>query len=52
VLLYDEDVAKGTTLDLFSRRMRAFFAETRTACTIRHAGSEFKPDFFSKVWWD
>jgi hypothetical protein len=52
VLLYDEDVARGRTLDLFSARMRSFFSESKTACTIRHAGSGFKPDFFAKVWWD
>jgi hypothetical protein len=51
-LIYDEDVAKGTTLELFSRRLNPFFAETRSACSIRHAGAALRPDFFAKVWWD
>jgi adenine/guanine phosphoribosyltransferase-like PRPP-binding protein len=52
VLLYDEDVAKGTTLELFKRRLAPLFAETRTACSIRHAGSSFIPDFVARHWWD
>jgi hypothetical protein len=51
-LLYDEDVAKGTTLELFTRRISPLFAQTRSACTIRHAGSTFIPDFIARVWWD
>lgn len=52
VLLFDEDVAKGTTLELFQGRMAPFFAETRSACSIRHAGSSFAPDFAARTWWD
>ena len=51
-LLYDEDVAGGRTLSLFSERMSPLFSQTRTACSIRHAGSTIKPDFCAKVWWD
>ncbi len=51
-LLYDEDVAKGTTLELFASRLAPLFAEARTACSIRHAGALFKPDYTAKVWWD
>jgi Predicted phosphoribosyltransferases len=51
-LLYDEDVAKGTTLELFTARLNPLFAETRSACSIRHAGSSFAPDFVAKYWWD
>ena len=51
-LLYDEDVAKGTTLELFSERLSPLFAEAKSACTIRHAGSSFAPDFVAKYWWD
>ncbi len=51
-LIYDEDVAKGTTLELFSHRLARLFAESRTACSIRHAGSLMRPDFFARVWWD
>lgn len=51
-LLYDEDVAGGRTLDLFTRKMAPLFRETRTACSIRHAGASIRPDFCAKVWWD
>lgn len=52
VLLYDEDVARGNTLDLFSRRLSPLFGEVRTACSIRHAGSCVHADFSGRVWWD
>jgi hypothetical protein len=52
VLLFDEDVAKGTTLELFTRRLGPLFAEVRSACSIRHAGSSFAPDFVARYWWD
>jgi hypothetical protein len=51
-LLYDEDVAKGTTLELFTRRLAPFFACAKSACSIRHAGSSFTPDFVARHWWD
>lgn len=51
-LLYDEDVAGGRTLTLFSERMASLFSQTRTACSIRHAGATIKPDFCAKIWWD
>jgi len=51
VLLFDEDVAKGTTLDLFTRRLGELFAETRSGCVIRHAGATLKPDFCALIWW-
>jgi hypothetical protein len=51
-LLYDEDVAKGTTLELFTARLAPLFAEARTACSIRHAGALFQPDYTARVWWD
>jgi Predicted phosphoribosyltransferases len=51
-LLFDEDVAKGTTLELFAKRLAPLFAETRSACTIRHAGSSYAPDFVARYWWD
>jgi hypothetical protein len=52
VLLYDEDVAKGTTLEIFTRSLSPLFAQSRSACSIRHAGSSFSPDFVAKYWWD
>jgi hypothetical protein len=51
-LLFDEDVAKGTTLEIFTRRLAPLFAEARSACSIRHAGSSFAPDFVARYWWD
>jgi hypoxanthine phosphoribosyltransferase len=51
-LIFDEDVAKGTTLDLFAQRLRGLFAESRTACVMRHAGARMKPDFAAHIWWD
>jgi hypothetical protein len=52
VLLFDEDVAKGTTLELFAARLGPLFAEAKSACSIRHAGSAFAPDFVARYWWD
>jgi len=51
-LLFDEDVARGATLGLFSKRLGPLFKEFKTACSIRHAGSAFKPDFAARTWWD
>lgn len=51
-LLYDEDVAGGRTLSLFQERLKPLFAETRTACSIRHAGAKIKPDYAARTWWD
>ena len=52
VLLFDEDVAKGTTLELFTARLSPLFAEFKSACSIRHAGSTFAPDFVARYWSD
>jgi hypothetical protein len=52
VLLFDEDVAMGTTLELFYRRLAPLFAEAKSACSIRYAGSSFAPDFVAQFWWD
>ncbi len=51
-LLFDEDVAKGTTLELFSRRLAPLFAESKSACSIRHQGSFYTPDFVARFWSD
>jgi adenine/guanine phosphoribosyltransferase-like PRPP-binding protein len=52
VLAFDEDVAKGTTLNIFAQRMKNLFTTTKSACIIRHAGSSMRPDFSASVWWD
>jgi hypoxanthine phosphoribosyltransferase len=51
VILYDEDVAGGRTLELFSRRISPLFGQTKTACSIRHAGSSIRPDYTGLTWW-
>lgn len=51
-LLYDEDVAGGRTLSLFSARLEGLFKSCRTSCSIRHAGSSIRPDFIARTWWD
>ncbi len=52
VLLFDEDVAGGTTLGMFRDSLSPLFREARTACAIRHAGAQFRPDYTARVWWD
>jgi hypothetical protein len=51
-ILYDEDVAGGRTLEFFLRRLSPLFGQVKTACSIRHAGSSIRPDFFGRMWWD
>jgi hypothetical protein len=52
VILFDEDVAKGTTLELFTQRLAPLFSESRSACAIKHAGASFSPDYVARFWWD
>lgn len=51
-LIFDEDVAGGRTLALFSEKLRPLFAKSRTACVIRHAGASIRPDFVAQLWYD
>lgn len=51
-LLFDEDVAGGSTLSRFRDSLRPFFHEAKTACVIRHAGASIRPDFTGRVWFD
>ena len=51
-LLFDEDVAGGTTLSRFRERLTPFFAQARTACVIRHAGASIRPDYVGRIWYD
>ena len=51
-LLFDEDVAKGTTLTKFSATLQPFFQESYTASVLRHALSPCKPDFVGRSWHD
>jgi hypothetical protein len=52
VLLFDEDVAKGTTLTKFSEVMQPLFEESYTASVLRHALSPCRPDFSGRSWHD
>ncbi|HNX32149.1 MAG TPA: phosphoribosyltransferase [Holophaga sp.] len=52
VLLFDEDVAKGTTLTKFAETLKPFFEESYTASVLRHALSPCMPDFIGRSWHD
>ena len=52
VLIFDEDVAKGTTLTKFSEVLQPMFAESYTASVLRHALSPCRPDFVGRSWHD
>jgi hypothetical protein len=51
-LLFDEDVAKGTTLTAFSAALRPLFQSSATASVLRHALSPCWPDYIGHVWSD
>ena len=52
VLLFDEDVAKGTTLTRFSKVMKPLFDLSYTGSVLRHALSPCRPDFTGRAWND
>ena len=52
VILFDEDVAKGTTLTIFSEKVSPLFVGARTAAVIRHGLASFRPDFIGFDWYD
>lgn len=52
VLLFDEDVAKGTTLTHFTNFLSPFFAQSHSAGVLRHGHAAFRPDFVGQVWYD
>lgn len=52
VLLFDEDVAKGTTLRIFTEKLRPLFDDARSASVIRHGLASFRPDFSGMQWYD
>lgn len=51
-LLFDEDVAKGTTLTAFTARLAPLFDEAYSAGVLRNAFAGFRPDFVGRVWYD
>jgi len=51
-LLFDEDVAKGTTLTRFGETLRPLFLESRTGSVLRHSLSPCWPDFIGYAWND
>jgi len=52
VLLFDEDVAKGTTLTTFAATLQPCFRQSYTASVLRHALSPCTPDFVGRSWHD
>lgn len=52
VLLFDEDVAKGTTLTAFTDFLRPFFDESHSAGVLRHRYAAHRTDFTGEVWSD
>lgn len=52
VILFDEDVAKGTTLTKFTDFLRPFFQESYSAGVLRHAYAAHRPDFTGQVWYE
>ena len=52
VLLFDEDVAKGTTLTKFSQVLKPLFRKSYTGSVLRHALSPCRPDFTGHAWSD
>ena len=52
VLLFDEDVAKGTTLTKFSQVLKPLFKVSYTGSVLRHALSPCRPDFTGHAWSD
>ena len=51
-LLFDEDVAKGTTLTGFAAALRPLFQASSTASVLRHALSPCWPDYIGHSWID
>jgi len=51
-LLFDEDVAKGTTLTRFGATMKPLFLASSTASVLRHSLSPCRPDYTGHVWTD
>ena len=51
-LLFDEDVAKGTTLTGFGAALRPLFQASSTASVLRHSLSPCWPDFTGHAWND
>jgi hypothetical protein len=52
VLLFDEDVAKGTTLTRFQEVMKPLFQEAHSGSVLRHALSPCRPQFIGHAWSD
>lgn len=51
-LLFDEDVAKGTTLTAFTSRLAPLFERAYSAGVLRNAFATFRPDFVGREWYD
>ena len=51
-LIFDEDVAKGTTLRIFTEKLFPLFENPRSASVIRHGLASFRPDYAGVQWFD
>jgi hypothetical protein len=51
-LLFDEDVAKGTTLAAFATRLAPLFERAYSAGVLRNAFARFCPDFVGREWFE
>lgn len=51
-LLFDEDVAKGTTLLRFEEVMKPLFERAHTGCVLRHVLSPCRPEYLGHAWSD
>jgi hypothetical protein len=52
VLLFGQDVAKGTTHTRFPEVLQPCLRESCTASDLHQALSPFKPDFVGRSWHD
>jgi hypoxanthine-guanine phosphoribosyltransferase len=52
VLLFDEDVAKGETLQRFKEHLGPLFEHSSTAAVLAHYHAGFRPDFAGEFWCD
>jgi hypothetical protein len=51
-LLFDEDVAGGTTLARFAARLGPLFDAWKSAAVLRHGSAAYRPDYVARSWWD
>lgn len=52
ILIFDEDAMSGNTLQKLSQTLEPLEAEIRTAATVRHQLSSFRPDYVGEIIYD